>query len=260
MADDRGDRSRVAALQFQFAGHIRDPERVPMPEGIESRRMGIYRDLFFNNIEDLLSNNFPVLRKLYPNAEWKALVRDFFVRHRAHTPLFPQLAREFLRFIETSRGEDHGDPPFLLELAHYEWVELALSIDEAEPGDEPADPDGDLLEGAPVLSPLAWPLSYRFPVHRIRPDYRPQEAPSEPTHLVVYRTADEAVHFMELNAVSARLLALIQQRPERAGVAQLRQIAGELTAADESTVIGAGARTLRELRRREILLGTRPAA
>ncbi len=260
MADPNPRRSKVAALQFQFAGHIRDPEHVPMPGGIEPRRMGVYRDLFFNNVEGLLANNFPVLRKLHRTEEWHALVRDFFIRHRATTPLFPEVAREFLKFIQDCRGEARGDPPFLLELAHYEWVELALSIDSAEIDDVAADPDGDLLQRPPVVSPLAWPLSYRFPVHRIRPDHRPAQAPARPTHLVVYRARDDQVKFMELNAVSARLLTLIGEEPERTGIEHLRRIARELEIDDEARVIAGGARTLNELRAREILLGTRPEA
>ena len=50
--------------QYAFAAHIRDPEHRPAPEGIEDRRMAIYRELFFNNIRSLLARNYPVLRKV----------------------------------------------------------------------------------------------------------------------------------------------------------------------------------------------------
>jgi len=33
--------------QRAFAAHIRDPQGIPVPEGIEARRMKIYSDLFF---------------------------------------------------------------------------------------------------------------------------------------------------------------------------------------------------------------------
>ena len=51
----------LARLQTSFAAHIRDPQNVAAPEGIEDRRMSVYRNLFFNNICNLLSSNFPVL-------------------------------------------------------------------------------------------------------------------------------------------------------------------------------------------------------
>ncbi len=132
--------------------------------------MGIYRDLFFNNITGFLSTNFPVLKSLYDEKPWQELCRDFYTEFRCHTPLFPEIPREFLRYLQDCRQDHQDDPPFILELAHYEWVELALSLDEAELDGIEANPDGDLLNGIPVLSPLAWPLSYQYPVHRIRAD------------------------------------------------------------------------------------------
>ena len=78
----------------------------------------------------------------------------------------------------------------MLELAHYEWVELALSIDEREPDPASVDPRGDLLDGRPEISPLVWSVQYRFPVHRISPENQPSEPPQSPTHLVIYRNLE----------------------------------------------------------------------
>ncbi len=124
--------------QFALSRHLRDPSHPP-PPGIEERRLAIYRDLFFNNIESLLAGNFPVIRQTLGDDAWRRLVRSFYARHRSQTPLFPEIAREFIRFLETRTGD--GEPPWLRELAHYEWVELALQIaDDATP---PHDPRGD---------------------------------------------------------------------------------------------------------------------
>jgi hypothetical protein len=248
--------SKLQDVQRAFARHIRDPDSHPAPNGMEDRRMGIYRDLFFNNIKGLLGSNFPVLRRLYGEKGWQALIRDFFVHHRAHTPLFPEVPREFLQFVEEHRGVEKGDPPYLLELAHYEWAELALSLDQAELDDVQADPDGDLVTGVPVLSPLAWLLSYRFPVHHIRLDYRPTEAPEQPTHLVMYRDRADKVHFMEVNAVTARLVERLRDEPESTGQAHLEAIAGELSA-DPATIVTHGSDLLKQLRERGIVRGTR---
>lgn len=243
-------------LQFQFAGHIRDPDNIPAPEGVEDRRMGIYRDLFYNNIQGFLAGNFPVIRRLYSDERWHQMVRDFFVRHRAHTPLFPELPREFLQFVQECRGPESGDPPFLLELAHYEWIELAVSLDAKEITDVQANPDGDLLQESPVLSPLARLLAYQFPVHQIRPEFRPAEPTAEPTHLVVYRNRADQVKFMVLNPVSARLLKLIEQHPGRSGLDYLEQIAAELETAKTDKIIQHGLGILQDFRDRDVLAGT----
>ena len=38
------DNSDFQAKQFAFAAHIRDPQHVAAPDGIEDRRMAIYRE------------------------------------------------------------------------------------------------------------------------------------------------------------------------------------------------------------------------
>jgi hypothetical protein len=260
MPEQKPSGSKLHQLQHQFAGHIRDPDHQPAPDDVDDQRMGVYRDLFYNNVQGFLAGNFPVIRKLYSDQHWHEMVRDFLVRHRAHTPLFPELPREFLKFIQDCRGSDSGDPPFLLELAHYEWIELALSLDEAEIDDQAADIEGDLLDQSPVLSPLARLLSYQFPVHQIRLDFRPSKAPSEATFLVVCRNRDDQVKFMSLNPVSARLLNLIEQQPGQSGRDYLLQIAAELKNADTDKIIEHGLTTLQDFKERDIITGTRPPA
>lgn len=242
--------------QYEFAAHIRDPGHNPAPAGIEDRRLNIYRELLYNNVEGFLSSGFPVIRELLDDESWHALVRNFFSRHHCHTPLFMEIPREFLNYLENERADRCEDMPFLRELAHYEWVELALSIAQDEDRPLSIDSDGDLVAGIPVLSSLAWPLSYRFPVHRISPAFRPDTPPEQPSYLLVYRDTDDDVGFIELNAVSARLFALLQEDSARSGRQVLEQIASELRHPDPDTVINGGFHILREWRERGIVLGT----
>jgi hypothetical protein len=241
--------------QYAFAAHIRDPEQNAAPAGIEDRRMGIYRELFYNNVEGFLSNGFPVLRELLDDTHWHAIARDFFSRHHCHTPLFLEIPREFLNYLDIERGDQNDDPPFMRELAHYEWVELALSVAEND-ASQHIDEGGDLLHSVPALSSLAWPLSYRYPVHRISPDFQPAEADEQPTYLLVYRDADDEVGFLELNPVSARLFSLLQEHPGKTGRSILEQIAAELQHPDPAQVIAGGQGILNEWRQRGIVLGT----
>src|SRR5262245_6273043 len=103
--------SSTGALQRAFAAHLRDPAHAPSPEGIEPRRMAVYSELFFNNIESLIAANFPVIRTLYDADAWRDLVRAFYRDHRCHTPLFTDIAREFIRYLETRAEDRAGDPP-----------------------------------------------------------------------------------------------------------------------------------------------------
>jgi len=249
MADSLSDQ------QFALSRYLRDPSSHPPPPGIEERRLAIYRDLFFNNIEGLLAGNFPVIRKTLGDDAWRRLVRSFYADHRSHTPLFPEIAREFIRFLDTRT--DAGDPPWLRELAHYEWVELALQIaDDAVP---PHDPQGDLLAGVPVVSPFAWALAYPWPVHRIGPDYRPDMPPAEPTCLLVRRGDDHQVRFAAISPLVYRLIERLGEGG-RTGVQVLRELAAEAGVDDVPAFIDQGAAMLRRMREEGTLLGTSPGA
>jgi len=242
-------------MQYDFAAHIRQPDQNPAPDNVEDRRMQIYRDLFYNNIEGFVSGMFPVLRSLYSDDDWHAMVRDFFVKHRCKTPLFLEIGQEFMAYLNEERTLQPCDPPFVHELAHYEWVELALDISEAQlPQD--VNPDGDLLDGHPVQSPLAWSLAYQYPVHCIRPDYRPEQPNAHPVYLLVYRTEAFEVKFMEINAVTARLLSLLHDQPTLTGRDALLMIADELQHPQPDVVVNGGLDTLRHLRESGVLLGT----
>ena len=244
-------------LQKAFAEHIRNPRNIPAPEGIEDRRMAIYRDLFYNNIESFLSGNFPVLHEITPDEKWHGIVRDFMVKHRCETPHFPEIAQEFLAYLSESREAEADDYPFMLELAHYEWVELALGISDEDADLPPHDPNGDLIEGVPLISPVAWNLSYSYPVHRISPEMIPDAPSGEPNHLVVYRDRLDKIHFLEINAVTQRLLELIKQNAHSTGLQILQMIADEMQHPDPDVVITAGTQLIQDLRARNIIIGTR---
>ena len=245
----------LARLQASFAAHIRDPASAPAPEGIEDRRMGIYRDLFFNNIRNFLSANFPVLRTLYDEKAWRELCRDFYSEFRCHTPLFAEIPREFLRYLQDHRQHHDGDPPFMLELAHYEWVELALSLDETEVDIE-IDPGGDLLNENPVLSPLAWPLSYQYPVDQICADFQPGSVPENPTHLLVWRQQDFTIKFMRLNEVTMLLLQKMKEAPAQTGLELLTACAADIKHPNPAVVLEGGRSLLIELKEKQVILGT----
>ncbi|HED17530.1 MAG TPA: DUF2063 domain-containing protein [Gammaproteobacteria bacterium] len=242
--------------QYEFAAHIRDPENAPRPDDVESRRMAIYSELFYNNVEGFISGGFPVIRSLYSDQDWHSLVRCFFSSHHCKTPLFLEIAQEFRHYLESER-DNPQDPPFLKELAHYEWVETAISIAEEEIDDTNVNLTGNLLDGIPVLSPLAMPLQYQFDVQHIKSDYQPDNPPEQPTCIIVYRDRLDEIGFMEINTVTLRLVQLIAEHPGHTGRQHLQQIAKELNHPKLDVVINGGTETLETLRDKEIIQGSR---
>ena len=239
---------------LRMARHVRDPLRHAPPPGIEARRLAVYRQLFFGNLESLLAGAFPVARASLGSARWQALVQRFYADYRCRTTLFTELAGEFVDYLEA--GETPDVPEWLAELAHYERVESVLLLSAA---DEPAhDPHGDLLDGVPVLSPLAWPLAYRWPVAEIGPGHLPQQAPAQPTLILAQRRVDQRVHFSRLAPLAHALLLSLQER-DASGGEHLALLAEAIGVAPEE-IVPAGLALLQSLRAQGVVLGTRPAA
>lgn len=237
--------------QLQLTAHLRDPDNCPAPAGMEDRRVAIYRNLIYNNIEGFIRSGFPILREILDDARWHAMVRDFIRSHQAHTPYFLEIGQEFLSYLQHERVA-RDDPPFLLELAHYEWVELALDVSpETLPSQLPE--SADVLASGFRLSPLAWSLCYQYPVHQIGPGYQPAELPAQPTFVVVYRNRRDQVRFMESNAATSRLLTLLDGDSEVTGHQALCLLAEEMQAPDPRTIIEFGKGLLEKLRGLEIV-------
>ncbi|MBL1321913.1 MAG: putative DNA-binding domain-containing protein [Methylophaga sp.] len=237
--------------QYQFAGHLRDPENNPAPENIEPRRMTIYRELFYNNIEGFVANGFPVLRQITADEDWHNMIRDFMVKHRCKTPLFHEISREFMAYLDNER-DLKNDPIFIKELVHYEWVELALSVLDADVEPVQIDVNQDVLDLRLKISPLAWSLAYQFPVHQIGPDFQPEQASEQPVYLLVYRAVDDNITFLELNPVSARLIDLLNDG--LTGQVAAEQIAEELQHPNPDIVIEGARGLITDWLQREILV------
>ncbi|MDF1820642.1 MAG: putative DNA-binding domain-containing protein [Alcanivoracaceae bacterium] len=238
-------------IQRQFAAHIRDP-RCPAPGDIEDRRLAIYRDLFYNNIESFLHQGFPVLRAVLDDQQWHALVRAFLEEHGCSSPYFVRIPEEFVSWLASRSMAAY--PDWLVELAHYEYMELAIAVADEDFPAQGINAGGDMMLAAPVVSPLACVLSYQWPVQRIGPAWQP--AGKEPVWLLVHRDREDQVRFTEINAVTARLLTLCQEQPLLSGRDVLCQLAEEL-GQDAQTVCEFGADLFRDLRAADIILGTR---
>ena len=237
-------------FQREFGRHLRDPHHAPRPAGLPARRVAAYNELLFNNICGFLNACFPVCRELLGESRWRRLNRTFYRDWPLHTPWFREIPREFVRYLADAKIAT-ARPRWLAELAHYEWAELAVDIMDVP---LPAhDPTGDLIHGRPVLNPARLDLSYAWPVHRIGTDFRPRRP--QATQLVVYRDADLAVQFTEINPVTAHLLALLAPG-QLTGEAALTQIATALQHPDPAQVLAFGRDLLSDLDRQGIILGS----
>ncbi|WP_454867985.1 HvfC family RiPP maturation protein [Pseudomonas farris] len=241
------DKPTLYQQQNTLTRYLRDPDHSAPPAGMDVARAQVYRDLVFSNLSSLLSGTFPVLVKILGDGEWCSLVRIFLRDYRAQTPKFGEIAQEFVEFLasEPLALSDGAWPPFMVELAHYEWVEMALQQSDAEP--LPASDAALLLDRPLQVSPLAWPLAYGWPVQLVGPDYQPDTPPVQPTLLLVRRSEDWNVRFSELSPLAWRLLQRIGEFPQLDGQAQLEGLAMEAGMAGTPEFIDSGLALLRQM-------------
>lgn len=207
--------SELAALQRAFAANIRNPDRAPCA-GLDKQRMGIYQELFYNNIEGFLAGCYPVLKEvLLQLGQWEKLTRLFLAEHACKTPYFLKICEEFLEYLRVARLP-FTLPEYATHLAHWEWMELFADIYDGE--EPPAAYNGDMLCSAVVITPLAWLCCYPYAVHSI--SAQQHKAEHSDTFLLIYRHADK-VGFCELNALSATLFRVLQNNSERKALSAL---------------------------------------
>lgn len=239
--------SDFVALQQQWTNWLRHPQTSPQPQ-VEQRRLTIYRELFFNNVCSFVQSAFPVLQQQLSTEVWQQLLDDFFANHRCQSPYFYDISYEFYQYLST---QTHllADYPWLLELAHFEWAEIAADIAE---GEWPDYQQGDLLTGVPVLNPFVWPLVYQWPVHK--PE---QLSQAEPSYLLLVRNQQHQVNCLAVNLMTFQLVVLLQQNPQFTGQRVIAQLAQQNNI-QLSYLLMASSEVWSFLLSEDIILGTDP--
>lgn len=210
-------------IEHEWTTWLRQPDQALPPAGVEPLRMMLYRELLFNNVSSFVENAFPVVQQWLAPAHWQKLVADFFALHRCQSPFFYDIAKEFFDFVLT-RDQEQALYPWLVELAHFEWAELAADMAEATLPDYQA---GDVLAGVPVLNPCVWPLIYHWPVHTFAVVAPPAQPLERPVCVLLYRNLADQAGFIEISVLTAHWLERIQQQQNSSGAEVLAMIAGE---------------------------------
>ena len=233
--------------QLAFTAHIRNPKANKAPAQVDAARMAVYRDIVFNNILNSVSTCFPVCVQVLGERDWEKLVRQFFAKYQAKTPIFREIPAQFLQFLNTEKNL----PIYFQQLAHYEWVELAVN---SQPTTSPKlSKTPDFLNEKPVLAPANKLLQYDYAVHKISARHKPKT--NTKTQLLVFRNLENKVKFVELNSVTFQLLSLIEEN-NMTGKQALMRLAEELRHPDANAVIQFGLEILQDLANQQAIIGS----
>ena len=202
--------------QFQLAvtEYLREMQNKDTTREQKPRQQEIYRDLVYKNINQCIADVFPITKNIIPEDDWETMIREFINVHSLQTPYFLEICQEFLAYFINTRTTQPTDHPFIVELAHFEWIQLAIEIADIEIADinfpdttnNSAPTDNSLWK----TSPLALGLSYSYPVHIIDEFYLPTEPSAQATYLVVYRSRNDDVKIMEIDNLSLAIIQLLQ--------------------------------------------------
>lgn len=239
--------------QLAFTARLRDPKNQPPLAAVPDERMTVYEEIVFNNLFESISACFPVARKVLGKRTWLKLIQAFMRDYSASSPLFRKIPEQFLDFLNHAEPALQALlPPYLIGLCHYEWIELLVASSHHHDLKN-ITPDGDIANGKPVFVPGMQLLDYDYAVHKISPRQKPKQPQS--TQLLVFLNPDDEVKFIEINAVTYRLISLLQHEP-LTGTQALMLLADELQHPAPERIIAFGLSILEDLRRQGVIIGT----
>jgi hypothetical protein len=249
--------SDFKALQQQFAGWLRQPEQQPLPDGIEARRMAVYRRLVRTNIYSFLSAGFPVLKSLLPSVQWQQLVDDFVANHSAQSPYFSDMGREFVDFLAVycaaSNPLGAELPAYTYELASYERMEVDAQFAMINEIYQQV----AVEHAGALVSQQRWWLNdsvqlaqFQHPVAWLGVDQNGEPLPLPVVNesgylLMVYRPPQSSrAQFLQLEPLTAVLISHLQQQHEPQSLRALQQQLGQLLPHWDAGVVDSGVERL----------------
>jgi len=226
---------------------------LPLDDGEVQRRPGL--SIASVEQEPLLPEVMSRVARLGPVFdEW---FERFLAERGPRSHYLRDVTTEFLEFFSPLAASDERIPPWAVELARHEALDIVVgSLAETNaPGVAPAlDPDRGLAFVA-----TARVVRYDHAVHRLSSDLDDRSAPERtPTALFVYRSPEHDVRYLELTPLAAAILeALLAGATLREA---LESGTRELGVRLDGTVLDGTARVLADLAERGAALGARDGA
>ncbi len=220
-----------------------------LEQGFE--RLLVYRRLVRENLREALRLAIPrTMARMGP------LFDEYFDRFLAErgprTHYLRDVTAELLAFAEPLWRADSRVPRYLSDLARHEAVQIEIGAMQSKRRGEPG---AELTLERPVrFVEAVRVMRYDHAVHRLSDDEADRAEPAaEPVALLVYRSPEHEVRYLELTPLAAAILErLLAGQP--LGEAIRRAVAGAGAALDSSVLAGTS-ELLADLAERGALLG-----
>lgn len=177
---------------------------------VRKDRVHHYRRLIYNVVDDSLQAAFPLLNNLLPEDQWNKLVKGFFATHSCQSTQIWQMPGEFYEFIEANELQLKTTYPHLLNLIHFEWVEVEMFMmeDKKYPLFKT---EGDWINDKIAINPEYRILQLDYPVH-IKNSHLIKAADKGKYFLLVFREKETGkVQFIDISALLATVIENISK-------------------------------------------------
>jgi hypothetical protein len=217
----------------------------------ELERLLVYRDLVRGTLRDALELSIPrSIARL--GASFSEHFEDFLALRGSSSHYLRDVTGEFLSFCAEAWANDARVPSYLLDLARHEALHIEIAAAAREP----------LRHAAKALdldAPLEFVravrrMHYAYAVHRLPEAVEDRSEPERlTTDLLVYRSPDHEVRYLELTPLAAAILdrllsgATLRDSVEGAAAAHGARL--------EPLLLESTARLLADLSERGVLLG-----
>lgn len=248
------------AYQHRFVNYLRNPNPEQLADVLPPN-VNIYAKLLQRKIDGSLRSCFPITRSLLGTGRWDVLVKTFIRDHPCQSPLYREIPDEFIDFLVNENPLLEA-LDFIVDLAHFEWMELVLETAQPLTANNSIAVAGDFLDNIPVLNSVLHLLRYRYPVQTVtagneRRQSRKNRSKTEKEQAVLLvGLRDDAfrIRFIEVNPVTARLIELLQEGIHT-GRNALIQVATELHYPSPESILPFGKDILDNMASQQILIG-----
>jgi hypothetical protein len=215
-------------------------------------RLLVYRTLVRRNLQGALKSTIGrTIARL--GTRFDADFDDFLRLAPPVTRLLKDVTPRFLEFVLPRWAEDASVPGYLSDLARHEAVQIEVATKLARPKENVEAELG--LDERVAFIDAARVVRYAWAVHRLPEDEANRELPERASvSLLVYRSPEHDVRYLELGAFAAGLLSRLLVEQQTLGAA-VTSAAAELGLALDGELVNRAARLLAELAERGALLG-----
>ncbi len=214
ISDTPNEQDRLRIL----TAHLRNPVQQPPPGFMDAQALELYRELLVGNFDAALRACFPLWIRCLGEARYLRWRDTFIAEHACRSPFFRQIPDEFMAYLSQNPQRLQQDLPYALELAHLEWLELALGVAQTDTVPEHSGSAAQNPWTTPLrLNPVHALVRYAYPVQQLilRPSF--SAAPvldPNPVSLYLYRDRDDAVQMLEPDALSLQILVSLDADPQ----------------------------------------------